>query len=753
MEKDFYNRFSQFANKLNEDLDDLLLGKVLYISLNDLSVVKYKNPKHVKVHNIDLGDDFAEYLSKYVRSRNITKRDLFYTAMKSFDDGDVEVIEIGSYNFNKSNPKINETKKSENLKKKDVNELFDSNGSIKQNKIIDRSNTLNKNLHMRKYSREIEILKGFDNKINNLIKGYNLGDIEYFNGDYEEINLDNMSSDLKAELDNNKSFFNNILSCSLDEYQKLAVALDCDNEQIIAGAGTGKTLTLIAKVKYLVEVKGVNPNNILCLSFSSNSALELKDKLYKTLGKDIETRTFHALGRKIIRSYDNTVYGSPMDFADFFIKRFKNGLSIDEMKDVIKLAYNYFKVSKRGFDDYINRNRNYSHEELIMEEYNYVLQNCALPGLIEEFTERFKRNNYTIDKFNEFYQYDYDEYLEERLIFLDIAKKFYIEYELYLLKNNFIDFSDMINKSIPLVELYGIKDKYDYILIDEYQDTSYLNYRLIRAIKDKTNAKIIVVGDDWQSIYGFRDTDLDLFNNFPKYFRNPKIVFTSKTYRNSQELIDVASKFVLSNEKQIKKDLVSDVSIKKAPIQLIYYNYGKTSRVKLFEDLLMDLTCKFPGSSLLVLSRNREDIKAYLSPRSFFSKNPSKIGKSNNLRITYPKNSNVKKEDRLDIQFKTIHVSKGLEADNVIIIVNDNFPSQVKNSGLLDYVSNGNDIGLKRSLEERRLFYVALSRTRNYVFLFTNLREKSSFIKELESYYALDEFKDSFDVYHNPETK
>ncbi len=504
MEKDFYNRFSQFANKLNEDLDDLLLGKVLYISLNDLPIVKYKNPKHVKVHNIDLGDDFAEYLSEYVRSRNITKRDLFYTAMKSLDDGDVEVIKIGSYNFNKTSHEINETKKPENLKNKDVNELFDSNGSIKQNKIIDRSNTLNKNLHMRKYSKEIEILKGFDNKINNLIKGYDLGDIEYFNGDYEEINLDNMSSDLKAELNENKSFFNNILSCSLDDYQKLAVVVDCDNEQIIAGAGTGKTLTLIAKVKYLVEIKGVNPNNILCLSFSSNSTFELKDKLYKTLGKDIETRTFHALGRKIIRSYDNTVYGSPMDFADFFIKRFKNSLSIDEMKDVIKLAYNYFKVFKRGFNDYINKNRNYSREELVMEEYNYVLQNCALPGLIEEFTERFKRNNYTIDKFDEFYQYDYDEYLDERLIFLDIAKKFYIEYELYLLKNNFIDFSDMINKSIPLVELYGIKDNYDYILIDEYQDTSYMNYRLIRAIKDKTNAKIIVVGDDWQSIYGFR---------------------------------------------------------------------------------------------------------------------------------------------------------------------------------------------------------------------------------------------------------
>ena len=146
---------------------------------------------------------------------------------------------------------------------------------------------------MSKYSKEIEILKGFDNKINNLIKGYDLGDIEYFNGDYEEINLDNMSSDLKAELNENKSFFNNILSCSLDDYQKLAVVVDCDNEQIIAGAGTGKTLTLIAKVKYLVEIKGVNPNNILCLSFSSNSTFELKDKLYKTLGKDIETRTFH----------------------------------------------------------------------------------------------------------------------------------------------------------------------------------------------------------------------------------------------------------------------------------------------------------------------------------------------------------------------------------------------------------------------------------------------------------------------------
>lgn len=753
MEKDFYNRFSQFANELHEDLDDLLLGKVLYITLNNLPIIKYENPKHVKVHTIEVDKDFTDYLRNYSRENNITKRDLFYTAMKSFDDGNLDLIKINSFDFaNVSERKSKkENKQLKNSKKENINDLFDSAGKIRRNPKEGRSRVLNLNLHKRKYSNEIDLLKKFqNNKINNLIKDYNLDDIDYYNGEYEEINLNNLSSDLKKELKRTDFFFDNILSHKLDMYQRLAIVLDSDNEQIIAGAGTGKTLTLIGKVKYLLKVKGINPKNILCLSFSSNSAEELKDKLYKATGKYIETRTFHALGRKIIRTYDSTVYGSPMDFSDFFLKKFKNNLSIDEKKDVIELAYGYFKVSKTGFNDYINKNRNYTREELINEEYNYVLQNCPLPGIIEEFTETFKRRNYTIDKFNEFYDYDYTDYQNERLIFLDIAKKFYIEYELYLLKNNFIDFCDMINKAIPLVELYGIKDNYEYILIDEYQDTSYLNYRLVRAIKDKTNAKIVVVGDDWQSIYGFRDTDLDLFNNFSKYFKNPTIVFTSKTYRNSQELIDVASNFVLSNDKQIKKDLKSDISTEKPPIQLVYYDYGKRSRVEILKKLIIDLSEKFPKSTLLILGRNREDIKPYLSRTSFYVKKPSDIGKSNNLNIIYPKNSQIKKENQLDIKFKTIHVSKGLEADNVILIVNDNFPSKVKSNGLLDYVSNGNDIGFNKYLEERRLFYVALSRTRNYVFLFTNTREKSSFIKELESYYSLDEFKDSFNIYHYP---
>ena len=248
----------------------------------------------------------------------------------------------------------------------------------------------------------------------------------------------------------------------------------------------------------------------------------------------------------------------------------------------------------------------------------------------------------------------------------------------------------MINKATKVVNKEGIYP-YKYIIIDEYQDTSLNKCQLIKAIQNKTNAKLIAVGDDWQSIYQFAGSNLDIFLNFKKYFPHTKIIKLKKTYRNSQELLKVAKKFIMQNKKQINKKLHA-IKRETKPIIICYYNQNI---INTWPKIIKPLK-----NNTLILGRNKNDIN----------------------KIPYL-NKNM--------EYMTVHKSKGLEADNVIVVNLENtitgFPCKVKNSEYLKYVTKSSD----NYDEERRLFYVALTRTKNKIILLVNKQNPSIFIDEI----------------------
>lgn len=259
----------------------------------------------------------------------------------------------------------------------------------------------------------------------------------------------------------------------------------------------------------------------------------------------------------------------------------------------------------------------------------------------------------------------------------------------------------------------GIQKKYKYVIIDEYQDTSYVRFLLIKEILLKTKAKFMVVGDDFQSIYRFTGCDLSLFLDFKKYFPDASIKKIENTYRNSQELIKIAGNFVMKNKKQISKNLKSSKHLIN-PIQIIYY----TDICKTFS-LLIEKIYNETKKPILILGRNNKDINQILN-KNF------KVTESN--QIIYKKNSNI------FLYYMTTHKSKGLEEENVIIINLENkflgFPNQIKDDEILRLVSK--KFEKYPFSEERRLFYVALTRTKNYVYLLTPCKNKSIFVSELE---------------------
>ena len=165
----------------------------------------------------------------------------------------------------------------------------------------------------------------------------------------------------------------------------------------------------------------------------------------------------------------------------------------------------------------------------------------------------------------------------------------------------------MITNATCEVEKGNLKNTYKYIIVDEYQDTSHTRYNLVKAIQDKTGAKVCVVGDDWQSIYRFTGCDVSLFTKFENYFENPVKLRIETTYRNSQDLIDISGEFINKNPNQITKKLKSKKHPTEKPVKLLHYNKkSKEDKIKKMEFLIDTISQK--SDKIMIIGRNNFDI-------------------------------------------------------------------------------------------------------------------------------------------------
>lgn len=495
--------------------------------------------------------------------------------------------------------------------------------------------------------------------------------------DYNHINILKRNQNTKFinnELLKSNDILNDINGHSLDINQRKIVLNDEDNILVIAGAGSGKTLTIIGKIRYLIEIKKIKESEILCISFTNDSVNDIKSALRKKYNYNVDVYTFHKLSLNILKSNNKNISIAESNLLDYIINE-------------------YF---------YINFNNS-----IILKKEN-IKMFIQLKNLIKTFINLFKSNNYNINNFNDFF-FENRNIIDKKIrksnmLLLYLIRDIYMEYETELKSQNLIDFNDMINNAAKIVN----KVRYKYIIIDEYQDTSFTRFNLIKKIKDNNDVKIMAVGDDFQSIYRFTGCNLDIFLDFEKYFGKSKILKLENTYRNSKELVEVAGMFIMKNKKQMKKKLKSDKTCFK-PIKIIYYS----NLVKSFEILINKIE-----TNIFLLGRNNKDISEIIKSGLFILKDDFLIYKKDESKI---------------IKFLTIHRSKGLEEENVIVLNNNDdylgFPSKIVNDNILDFVLINKDS--YKYEEERRLFYVALTRTKKNVFLFTKKDNESIFIKEI----------------------
>ena len=467
----------------------------------------------------------------------------------------------------------------------------------------------------------------------------------------------------------------------LDKYQKKVVKSKAKNLLVVAGAGSGKTFTIVAKIKKLI-IEGTLPEEILCISFTRDSAKSLEEKL-KEENIFIKVKTFHSLGYEIIKKHKNVNLISDNLLENIIEKKLKKEKHLKEIANA--------KFIRLGYPD-----------PIFNKIENNIILNSKSKERLKEITKTFinlyKSNNHKTKDFKEFEKLNDKKHIYDQKkrhnYFIKLIKSIIIEYEKELKKHHQIDYHDMINKSIEIVKKIDI-EKYKYIIIDEYQDTSLNKNNLIKEIQKKSGAKLLAVGDDWQSIYSFTGSNLEIFTNFNKVFPNAKIIKLKKTYRNSKELLKITRKFICKNKKQIYKRLTSKKS-NKNPIYIYYYKNN-------IKEIWNEIVKKTENQNSLILGRNNKDLYKipYIPP---------------------------------EMQFLTIHKSKGLESENTIIInLEDNYdslPSKINDSEYLMYVKpKSNDY---KYAEERRLFYVALTRCKNNNYLLVKKESPSIFIDEMK---------------------
>lgn len=458
----------------------------------------------------------------------------------------------------------------------------------------------------------------------------------------------------------------------LDNNQ-MKLLMNNSNALVIAGAGSGKTLTILGKVNYLVEHKKLNPQNIALISFTNASVNDIK----KRISHNVNVFTFHKLAMYILEKADFNYKICNAQYLSYIINEYLQTCPNHEQKTI--LNYTKYTMSYKKF--------------LKSKQFNFF---C---NLIESFINFYKTNSLNSQTI---LSIKYSK-LEKKILI--IIFKIYQIYLTEKASTQQLDFDDLITTATLIVD--KVKLNFEYIIVDEFQDTSLIRLNLIKKINSIEHSKIVVVGDDWQSIYRFSGCDLNIFLNFSSYFNNVIDVKLLNTYRNSQELIDIAARFVKKNPEQIQKELISQKH-NKTPIILVPYK-ERSSALKKVLDYLLE-----KSEDIMILSRNNNDILLYLDKEITYQ----------NGYINY-KNSSL--------TFLTVHKSKGLEAKYVILLNCNNdylgFPNKIEDSPLINKLNTHEKI---KFAEERRLFYVAITRCKEQVFILYDSNNPSPFIKEVK---------------------
>jgi len=620
--------------------------------------------------------------------------------------------------------------------------------------------------------------------------------------------VSNSSNSLPPEI---LDLFSTVNGKHLDPQQIAAIADDSATELVVAGAGTGKTTTLVGKVKYLVNVKKVPLKKILIIFYTNNTVDDLKKTIQNEFGTDshADIRTIHSIGYKLIKGKtihvndqrDRLINGKLIDLSinnPYYAKQlisYVEGLikfpyvdcslgsdhvyelSLREAANILTRCGIGYKYVKSDLFRHIKAHLTINREDhpIRLDDTIEAVKNCAknpvafrdylktkglrsedlddqslakflfsrwgqkIASEVGKVISRSKSTQVGMDKLSERNRKlnrKKPEKMESVAGRLELIRKVYEMYREEYAANDLVDYEDMIIQPVVDLESGHVPDfSYDYVLVDEYQDISPILVRLLLAMRRHMNFGLFCVGDDWQSIYSFRGGDISQmydFDNIWKDWGKPSHHKIETTYRCPLGIVDVTNKFVVKNTKQIEKKVRSYKTGNGFPIELLPTQKEKDIAVMVGNrlDTLPD------EASVFIIGRTNNDVRAFNFNDRFSVPRDNEGG---TMKLTFRKKIAGMEEAYRNIRvtYITAHSAKGLEADYVFLLADRDkkcFPSEVDEdiSSLFPEVEE--DIDLP---EERRLFYVAMTRARERLFVINRCGKndafdsKSSFVEEI----------------------
>lgn len=504
----------------------------------------------------------------------------------------------------------------------------------------------------------------------------------------------------------------------LNDEQKEAVTYLNGPLLVLAGAGSGKTKVLTSRIAYLIE-KGVNPWNILAITFTNKAASEMKERVIKLIGGEagnMQISTFHSFGLKIIRE-NHDYLGLDNNFAIF---------DTEDSLTAIKRVLKKLDIDSNKFPPKAFRNKISSLKNDLITSDNY---------------KRYAKDDF-------------------EMMVVDV----YREYEKELRDDNGVDFDDLLILPIKLFQnnpdiLTKYQDRFKYILIDEYQDTNEAQYVLTKLLA-KRYQNICVVGDSDQAIYGFRGANFKNILNFEKDYKTCKTIILKKNYRSTKIILDAANAVIKNNKMRHDKELesvngegekityyrarngldeinfvadtINDLQKKDVSLDDIVVLYRTNAQSRLFEDefLKRNIPYRMIGAINFYARREIKDLMAYLkvinNPRDAISLlrsiNTPKRGIGNRTMEEI-----IEKSNREGISiFDAIESGKPLIFKNMILDLQEK-STHLSLTELVDEVLEKS--GLKEELEKENSIE---AETR-----LENLEEFKSITKSFEDKYGL----------------
>ncbi len=480
-------------------------------------------------------------------------------------------------------------------------------------------------------------------------------------------------------IDKARGIIGNIEKHELSDEQISAIAGAGHNTLVLAGAGTGKTTTIVGYIAWLLATKRATPEEILVLSFTKASADEMSQRIMASTGKTIRACTFHSLGLEICRAA--TIANRPIIDGHA-----SNAVVRDTFDRLLAQNIPYrllaFKLmSKELFGKYGAAAKREDFQ-LPTDDYAFNQYRQSLVENAQTIIQHMRQNNIGIDGMRELNERRGGKHIGRNREMLQLVGPLYNAYVGNFRATQGIDFPGMITDAIRCVRRGAYRHPYKYVLIDEYQDMSRPRYELIRALREQSDFTLFCVGDDWQSIYASGAFVMQDKSLYAKQLRNP------------------------SDKK--------DYSLKAL---------GGATQEERFDAIVEQLRKLPKAASVLMLGRYRSDLNLLSrNDRDGLFQIDEHTG-----GIVFPEKPDM------DIKFMTAHASKGLQRDFVFLLCCSGglkgFPSAIPEEPLLGLLLP--EVERMPHAEERRLFYVAMTRCKKKLFFVVDQSRPSRFMYEL----------------------